>query len=205
MFHLSTINDETYALLKEIFSIPEINNHFALAGGTGLALQIGHRVSIDLDIFSQKQFNTTELEIILSSNKNWQFTPVNKNSRMLFCYINDIKCDFVQEPATLLKSFINEDGVNYFSVEDIGAMKMHTICGRGKRKDFFDIYALIENYGWEKMLQWFEGKYSSSQYYYLWRSITYFNDADEDAPIDGMVTFTKNWEEIKVFIIANCT
>ena len=84
-------------------------------------------------------------------------------------------------------------------------MKMHTICGRGKRKNFFDIYALIEKYGWEKMLQWFEEKYSSSQYYYLWRSITYFNDADEDAPIDGINPFTNNWEEIKAYIIEKCT
>lgn len=205
MFHLSTINDETYVLLKEIFSIPEIENNFALAGGTSLAFQIGHRVSIDLDIFSPQQFDTTEIEIILSSHKNWKFTPVNKNSRMLFCYINDIKCDFVHEPATILKPFIIDDGVSYFSVEDIAAMKMHTICGRGKRKDFFDIYALIQKFGWEKMLHWFEAKYGSTQYYYLWRSITYFNDADEDAPIDGTVPFTKNWEEIKKYIIANCT
>jgi predicted nucleotidyltransferase component of viral defense system len=149
MFHLSTVKEETYSLLKEIFSVPEISNHFALADGTSLALQIGHRISVDLDIFSPQQFDTRELEIILSSKKDWKFTPVSKNSRMLFCYINNIKCDFVQEPATLLKPFITEENIKYFSVEDIAAMKMHTICGRGKRKDFFDIYALLENYGWE--------------------------------------------------------
>ncbi len=145
MFHLSTINDETYVLLKEIFSIPEIKNNFALAGGTSLALQIGHRVSIDLDIFSPQQFDTTEIEIILSSHKNWKFTPVNKNSRMLFCYINDIKCDFVHEPATILKPFIIDDGVSYFDVEDIAAMKMHTICGRGKRNFFLIFMHLYKN------------------------------------------------------------
>jgi predicted nucleotidyltransferase component of viral defense system len=205
MFHLSTVKEETYSLLKEIFSIPEINNHFALAGGTSLALQIGHRVSIDLDIFSQQPFNTHELEIILSSKKDWKFTPVSKNSRMLFCYINNIKCDFVQEPAVLLKPFFTADSAQYFSIEDIAAMKMHTICGRGKRKDFFDIYALLEQYGWDKMLQWFEAKYTSSQYYYLWRSISYFDDANEDAPITGLPPYTKNWEEIKELIIKKCT
>ncbi len=205
MFHLSTVKEETYSLLKEIFSIPEINSRFALAGGTSLALQIGHRVSIDLDIFSPEQFDTRELEIILSSKKDWNFTPVSKNSRMLFCYINNIKCDFVHEPATLLKPFVSADNIKYFSIEDIAAMKMHTVCGRGKRKDFFDIYVLLENYGWDKMLQWFEGKYSSSQYYYLWRSITYFTDADEGAEIEGIPPYTKNWEAIKKLILQKCT
>ncbi len=140
MFHLSTVKEETYSLLKEIFSIPEINGRFALAGGTSLALQIGHRISIDLDIFSPDQFDTRELEIILSSKKDWKFTPVSKSSRMLFCYINNIKCDFVHEPAALLKSFVSADNIKYFSIEDIAAMKMHKVCGRGKKKDFFDIY-----------------------------------------------------------------
>jgi predicted nucleotidyltransferase component of viral defense system len=205
MFHLSTVKEETYSLLKEIFSIPEIGNRFALAGGTSLALQIGHRISIDLDIFSPEQFDTRELEIILSSKKEWKFTPISKNSRMLFCYINNIKCDFVHEPATLLKQFIAKENVKYFSVQDIAAMKMHTICGRGKRKDFFDIYALLENYGWDKMLQWFEAKYGPTQYYNLWRSISYFTDADEDAEIEGIPPYTKNWEEIKILILQKCT
>jgi predicted nucleotidyltransferase component of viral defense system len=169
-----------------------------------LALQIGHRVSIDLDIFSPEQFDTREIEIILSSKKDWKFTPVSKNSRMLFCYINNIQCDFVHEPAILLKPFIIEEDIKYFTVEDIAAMKMHTVCGRGKRKDFFDIYALLQNYGWDKMLQWFEDKYGSSQYYYLWRSIGYFTDADEDAEIEGITPYTKNWKEIKNFILQKC-
>ena len=119
---------------------------------------------------------------------------------MLFAFINHIKCDFVQEPAKLINPFIEYDGVKYFSVEDIAAMKMHTVCGRGKKKDFFDIYALIETFGWQKMLEWFETKYGSSQLYFLWRSINYFEDAEEDADIIGFPPFTKNWQEIKAFI-----
>jgi predicted nucleotidyltransferase component of viral defense system len=123
---------------------------------------------------------------------------------MLFAFINHIKCDFVQEPAKLLNPFIIHEGVKYFSVEDIAAMKMHAVCGRGKKKDFFDIYALIQTFGWQQMLLWFEQKYDSSQLYFLWRSITYFEDANEDADIVGIPPFTKNWEEIKTFISKEC-
>ncbi|MFT3949577.1 MAG: nucleotidyl transferase AbiEii/AbiGii toxin family protein [Agriterribacter sp.] len=143
MLHLSTIDTATWLLLKEIFITEIIKNNFALAGGTSLALQIGHRKSIDLDIFSTQPFDVKELEIILTTCTNFSFKYSGNNSRMLFGHINHVKCDFIHEPAKLLEPFIVADGINYFSVKDIAAMKLHTICGRGKKKDFFDIYALL--------------------------------------------------------------
>lgn len=205
MFHLFTVKEETYQLLQSIFSIEVINKQFALAGGTSLALQIGHRQSIDLDIFSYDSFDVREIEIALSSVPEFDFKLTNARKQMLFAYINQIKCDFIQEPAKLIKPFIEKDGVKYFSVEDIAAMKMHTICGRGKKKDFFDVYALIEKHGWQTMLKWFEEKYDSSQLYFLWRSITYFEDAEEDVDIEGYAPYTKDWQEIKTFIFKNCS
>ena len=71
---------------------------------------------------------------------------------MLFSFINNIKCDFVHEAAALIQPFLQYDDINYFSIPDIAAMKMHTICGRGKRKDFFDIYCLLQLYTWQEML-----------------------------------------------------
>ena len=121
---------------------------------------------------------------------------------MLFGNINGIKCDFVQEPATLLEPFIVNDGVNYFSTKDIAAMKLHTICGRGKKKDFFDVYALLQLYSREKLIEWFTQKYNQDQLIFLWRSIIYFEDAENDPDIDGYAPFTKNWEEIKKLIMA---
>lgn len=205
MFHLSTVKEETYRLLQSLFLIEKINKQFALAGGTALALQLGHRHSIDLDIFSPHDFNTREIEITLSSVPEFDFKLVNANKQMLFAYINQIKCDFVHEPAKQIRPFIEQDGVKYFSIEDIAAMKMHTICGRGKKKDFFDVYVLIEKYGWQTMLKWFEEKYDSSQLYFLWRSITYFEDAEEDVDIEGYDPYTKDWQEIKTFIFKNCS
>ena len=204
MFHLFTVEKETYSLLKKIFTISTISEKFALAGGTSLALQLGHRQSIDLDIFSPESFETRDIQVLLSSTAELDFEFVNSNQKMLFAFINHIKCDFVQEPAKLINPFIEHDGVKYFSVEDIAAMKMHTICGRGKKKDFFDIYALLQTFGWQQMLQWFEQKYDSSQLYFLWRSIGYFEDAEEDVDIKGFPPFEKSWKEIKEFISTEC-
>ena len=139
MFHHFTVEEETYTTLQQIFSIPEIKEKFALAGGTSLALHLGHRRSIDLDIFSSNPIDTRELEILLTTQPGLDFSFVNSSRSMLFSFINQIKCDFVHEPSKLIHPFIEYEGVNYFHAEDIAAMKMHTVCGRGKRKDFFDI------------------------------------------------------------------
>lgn len=204
MLHLSTIETETFSLLKELFKLDEIKEHFALAGSTSLSLQVGHRKSIDLDLFTTQPFNVRDIELLLSSEYKNDFTFVNSSKRMLFSYIKNIKCDFVTEPATLITSFIETEGIRLFSIADIAAMKMHTVCGRGKRKDFFDIYVLTELYGWEQLLKWFEHKYGTDQFYFLWRSITYFEDADEDADIEGLHPYSKTWDEIKLYITEHC-
>ena len=204
MLHLTTVDSSTYSLLQQLFTEEMIKDNFALAGGTSLALQIGHRRSIDLDIFSPEKFNLKELETLLSMSEKIDFSYTGSNSSMLFSFINNIKCDFVLEPANLINPFIEMEGVNYFSVADIAAMKMHTICGRGKKKDFFDIYALLELYDWEQMLKWFIEKYDETQLYFLQRSILYFEDAEDDPDINGIHPFIKSWKEIKDIIISKC-
>ena len=205
MLHFITVDKNTYRLIQQIFTITIIKNNFALAGGTSLALQIGHRQSIDLDFFSTGLFDVKELEIILTESDKFNFEYIGNNSRMLFGLINNIKCDFINEPATLIKPFLITEGVSYFSIPDIAAMKLHTICGRGKKKDFFDIYALLQVYSWEKLLEWFLKKYSQSQLFFLQRSILYFEDAENDPDIRGYPPFIKSWKEIKNFITDTCS
>lgn len=204
MLHLSTIKPGVLGLLQEIFNVPPVKENFALAGGTSLSLQIGHRESIDLDIFAPDIFSPAELEIILAGIKEWKYEPLTMSGRMLFCNINGIKCDFVNEPFKLIEPFKAIDGIKFYSVADIAAMKMHTICGRGLKKDFFDLYVLLEIFGWKKMLEWFELKYGNSQFFFLWKSITYFDDAEEDPDIQGFPPFNKTWQEIKEQIKKKC-
>jgi len=204
MFHLSTVDPNTFELLKEVSAFDFIKHQFALAGGTSLALQTGHRKSIDLDFFSEKPFIPMDIENVLAGNRAWRYEPIGRGERMLFCFINKIKCDFVNEPFPLLEPFFEQDGIRFYSLKDIAAMKMHTICGRGKKKDFFDIYVLLQLFGWNEMLKWFEQKYGSSQLFYLWKSITYFNDAEHDPDIVGFAPYTATWSEVKKIITASC-
>jgi predicted nucleotidyltransferase component of viral defense system len=204
MFHLSTVDPETFSLLKDVFKVPFIKKQFALAGGTSLALQIGHRKSIDLDFFSEKSFLPMDVEILLAEVGSWHYEPTARSERMLFCYINKIKCDFVNEPFPVIKPLVEEEGIKLYSIAGIAAMKMHTICGRGKKKDFIDIYALLQNFEWITMLEWFTLKYGPSQLFFLMKSITYFTDAEEDVDIRCLAPYDAPWEQIKKEIMAKC-
>jgi predicted nucleotidyltransferase component of viral defense system len=200
MYHHFTVETSTYQLIQEIFKIEFFAKNFALAGGTSLALQLGSRVSIDLDFFSPKEIDTEFIGNLLLEEFKDDYQFINRSKRMFFCYIKGVKCDFVYEPAKVLVPFETKDGITVYSVKDIAAMKLHTVCGRGKKKDFFDIYALLEKYDWEVLVKWFVEKYNEEQQYFLWRSIKYFEDAEDDPEINGFPPYTKNWEEIKEFI-----
>jgi predicted nucleotidyltransferase component of viral defense system len=204
MFHLSTVEPNTLIILEEIFNFPDIGRQFALAGGTSLALQIGHRKSIDLDIFSGTPFSTEILIIALNAGFHPGYELLGLNKSMLFTNIKKVKCDFIVEPARIIRPFVLMGNIKFYSIEDIGAMKMHTVCGRGKKKYFFDIYALLQLFTWEEMLGWFEEKYGDTQFYYLWKSIKYFEDANEDPDIIGFPPFIATWEHIKKEIEHKC-
>lgn len=200
MFQISTIDEKAHEVLQQLFAVPYIKKNFALPGGTALALQIGHRRSDDLDLFAPKPFKIPKLQDTLKKNFKELYVPVRNSRMMFFAKVDDVKTDFVIELSPLLKKFVEEDGLKLFSVPDIAAMKLHTICGKGKKKDFFDLYALLHSYSWEELLEFFVKKYNEYQLQFLFRSIRYFEDADLDSDILAFDPYKTKWGEIKKFI-----
>lgn len=136
MFHLSTVENSTFQTLAEVFELHEIKKQFALAGGTSLALQIGHRMSVDLEVFSEDTFSTDALSLELNAHFQGDYELLGLTKSMLFTNIKKVKCDFIREPAKTIRPHVFMGGVRMYSVEDICAMKMHTICGKGKKRIF---------------------------------------------------------------------
>jgi predicted nucleotidyltransferase component of viral defense system len=200
MFQISTIDEHANEVLRRLFSIHYIKKNFALAGGTALALQLGHRRSVDLDVFSTKPFVIPKLQDTLRKNFKELYIPVNTGRLMFFASLDNVKTDFVMELTPVLKDFTGEDGLKLFSVPDIAAMKLHTIAGRGKKKDFFDIYALLHIYSWDELLDFFVKKYNQQQLPFLFRSIHYFEDADNDPDVSAFHPYKAKWSEIKKYI-----
>ena len=161
-------------------------------------------MSVDLDIFSEGSFATDELDLELKVHFKGEYELLGLRRHMLFTNIKKVKCDFIREPARTIRPHILMKSVRLYSIEDVCAMKMHTICGRGKKKDFFDIYSLLQIFSWEEMLGWFQEKYGDTQFYYLWRSIKYFEDAEEDPDIIGFSPYNADWKQIKEEILLKC-
>ena len=131
---------------------------FNLVGGTALALQLGHRKSIDVDLFSVKAFDSGRLAEYLIRQYNAEI--LGQNDKMILSYIGKVKVDMVREPHPLIDKLENRDGIRMLSVRDIGAMKMYAVYDDGGRiKDFADIHKLLERNPLNTYLDYTRQKY----------------------------------------------
>jgi len=171
------ISPLTIELIQQLQALPELEG-FNLVGGTALALQLGHRNSIDIDLFSQQEFNASELNDLLAKHFNFTITLSRKN--VVLAVVNNIKTDFIKHDYPFILPPITEEGISFLSKEDITAMKLHAIIQSGKRmKDFIDIYFLLEHFSMQQMLRLFTQKYTYSNELIALKAVTYFDDIDE--------------------------
>lgn len=198
MLHLSTVDTETLELLKSLMLIEEFSN-LRLVGGTSLALQIGHRKSVDLDLFGEVDFNSLDKPSIFRSFKKSVALSTSKNINIYT--IDDVKVDFVNYSYPWLQDQLLVDGIRLASIEDIAAMKLAAITGRGSRKDFFDIYFLLQAYSLKEMLGFFKKKYFDGSEYLVLKSLTYFNDAEEDIEVNMLKDIS--WDIVKASILSS--
>ncbi len=176
--------------------IPELKP-FSLVGGTALALRYGHRNSIDLDLFSHIKFDPESIEeAIRNEFKKDFFTESGHQKIGLFCYIQKIKVDIIHYPFQLVSPVKNKNGIRIYSDADIAAMKIQAMLGRGKKKDFWDLYELLQHYSLQQLIDWHKQKYPSQMLAIsIPNAITYFVDADDsDTPVSYK---GQTWEKVK--------
>lgn len=199
MLHTQTVEPHTFSLLKELMQMPSLN-HFGLVGGTALSLLYGHRMSEDLDIFSSITFENATIINELKNKFENRFVVEEKPPRFgIFCFIDNIKVDIIHHPHQQIKPVINMDGIRMFSVEDIIAMKIQAVLGRGKKKDFWDIAELLQHYTITDFIKFHTEKYSTQNLLItVPQAITYFSDAEEsEAPVSLK---QQNWESVQKII-----
>jgi hypothetical protein len=193
MLYPATVEPTTLELLKKLIRLPSLAT-FALAGGTNLALQFGHRLSIDLDLFTNQPFDTQEIFEDLIERLPTTL-KVEEARNTLSLSIEGVKVDLLAHRYPLLKPFTTEAGVRFWSTDDVIAMKLNALSNRGAKKDFWDIAELLNHFPLSKMLQLFSNKYPNSDLGYVIRSLTYFEDAD--IQIDPVSINTITWVEVK--------
>ena len=197
MLHTKTVEPFTLELLKDLMS-KDYLKHFFLVGGTALSLQIGHRVSVDLDLFTDKDYSTDELIPLLL--KEYSVSPILQHPQTLICEINGVKVDFIRFRYKIIRPLFVEKGIRMLSVDDIAPMKLDAITGRGRKKDFYDLYFLLKRYSIEQLFSLYLEKYPHQTTFHVARSMSYFVDAEADA---DPIVFQKNltWQRVKDGIV----
>lgn len=196
MLYTQTVEPHTFSILRKLQTIPELDN-FYLVGGTALSLLYGHRISVDLDLFSFQPFDNQLIIDTLKNEFGQNFTTEDKPSRFgIFGFVERVKVDIVRFPHPLIKPVIEVDGIRMFSIEDIVAMKVQAVLGRGKKKDFWDIAELLQHFSVSDFIQFHKQKYATQNLLItVPQAITFFADAEES--IDPISLKNQTWESVK--------
>jgi len=193
MLEKNTVAPGVLELLKKLMK-EEALTSFCLADGTALALQIGHRISIDIDLFSESPFNSLDLSQILQANYGFLNTGYGKNT--LHGTIEGIKIDILTHGYPYIRPWKLEEGIRMASIEDIIAMKLNAIIISGTRvKDFYDIAELSSRYSLKEMQDAFYLKYQIDPVNVL-RALPYYQDVIHEETIQT-VSGLYSWENVK--------
>jgi hypothetical protein len=183
-------------VLREL-SRPLADFDFYLAGGTALALLEGHRISVDLDLFSS-MFESPESLLPLVERTFPEAVTTLVAPRTLYLDIAGTSVSLMGYAYPLVAPpLVPEPGlVPFASREDIAAMKLAAVASRGSRKDFVDLWWLVSHY-WslDRCLKLFQRKYSSRDIGHVVRALTYFDDAEMEPPLRYLVEI--DWETVK--------
>lgn len=199
MLHTETVTPQCLAYLKRLMEVPDLN-HFYLVGGTALSLRYGHRLSEDIDLFSEKNFDSNELEkLIRFYFSDIESTNFHHTSFGIFCHLDDIKVDFMKWSEEWIGHYETEETIRIASDEDIFAMKLQAAMTRGAKKDFFDLALLIEKYSLKKGIEWYRKKYPYNDAMIPLKSLTDFEMAEEQT--SPVLLNSKPWPECREIII----
>jgi predicted nucleotidyltransferase component of viral defense system len=197
MLHYQSIHSKTLELLIELQQT-EFLQTFNLVGGTALALQIGHRKSIDIDLFGRTDFESSELNTKLNALQ--REIKIIKNSKNINIYsIDQIKVDIVNYHYPWLQPTLTMNGLKLASIEDIAAMKLAAVTGRGTKKDFIDLFFLLKKYSLYDLIDFYNRKYADGSVFMVLKSLTYFEDAESDPLPEMLLPF--DWEFMKKTIL----
>ena len=195
MLQYQTIDPATLQLLRDLQSL-ELLKGCRLVGGTALALQLGHRKSVDLYLFGTFQETSDEILDVLQENHS---VTIVKESKNIHIYVIDgVKVDIVNYQYGWIDSPIVEGDIYLAGIKDIAAMKVAAIIGRGTKKDFIDLYFLLKQYSLKDILVFYLQKYPDGSSFIALKSMSYFEDAETD-PKPFMFEDV-DWDTIKATI-----
>lgn len=196
MLYTCTVESGTFKILERLASEPVLSG-FHLAGGTALALRLGHRKSVDIDLFSTANF---DLQVVQSRlEQHYGYENTFRASKTLRGRIHDVKVDILAHEYPLVNPIVRDlqTGIHMYSIADIAAMKLNAIAHNGTRvKDFIDIAALSTKMSFIDMLTAYTKKYPRSNVIIPMKAVTYYADIDYNEKVD-LIGATYKWGNIE--------
>jgi hypothetical protein len=173
------IKPSTFKLIQQLQTLPELKS-FYLVGGTALAIQLNHRNSIDIDLFTHQEFENEKIISYVNDNIS-NFDTLYNFKNTVIGFVNKVKVDFITHNYPLVNPPITEEGITFLSLQDIAAMKLNAISNSGKRlKDFIDVYFLLEHFSLHQMIGFYTIKYPNFNPLIPLRAVGYFDDIDPE-------------------------
>ncbi len=201
MLYTDSVPKEALELLIRLMKLDALQP-FALAGGTALALRFGHRVSYDIDLFTSVGFDAQALaESIQRSEPISQFR-VQPNT--INAQVAGVKLDCLAHRYNQLGAIEVIDGIRLYSLPDCVAMKLSAVGGRGARKDFYDIAALMQVMTLPEMVECFEKKYPNADSLHTILALTYFDDANLEEEVTLSATSPaqlQSWHAVQSLLV----
>lgn len=210
MLHGHTAKNELISVLKELMRLPSLKE-FRLVGGTALSLQMGHRYSEDIDLFTHLPYGSIDFENVKDEiSKHFEYVF---DKRDMFPRLKELKENFgisLQVGTSMETSvkvdlynwsepFINgvteKEGIRFASNLDIALMKLETISTNGRKKDFWDLSELLEQYVLSDLLKQYQKKYPFNSLNKVKTGLKNFAVADQSP--DPICLKNKSWEQIK--------
>jgi predicted nucleotidyltransferase component of viral defense system len=196
----NTITDDMRLVLNE-FSQSAIASSFYLAGGTALSLQIGHRLSVDLDFFSPSEDIPAIRPALENSLSKLSATLADSSWGNLVYLAKNVRVGFYGYGFPLVAPLMETEGVRMASIEDIALMKLDAMLSRAARKDFYDLYFICKNISLKQLFGKAVQKYPSVRDFetQATKRLVYFENAENESEPSLLDNVT--WQAVKEFFI----
>ncbi len=191
MLRFDAIPESVNTLLARLSGSAALEE-FALGGGTSLALRFGHRLSVDLDFFTTREFSPAELLAELQLDGA---SIIGLAANTLTVDANGVKLDLLRHDYRLLEPVERIDGITLVSLPDLAAMKLNAVANRGSKKDFYDLCVMLDIFTIRQMIGHFASKYPSTDPFTVIRSLAWFEDAELEP--DPISLIGQTWSAVK--------
>ena len=192
MLQTQSVSAGLLNILKNLMAVEELKN-FRLVGGTALALQYGHRVSIDIDLFTDKSFDK---HLVLGAiNAKYQPERISKTANGLTFFIEEIKIDLCNWAVPFIRELIEDEGIRMSAPEDIAAFKLDAIINRKEQKDYYDLFFLLAHFSFQNLINSYKQKYPYNNIKDIFTAIANISEADVSASPN--VVAPLRWDVVK--------